>query len=237
MERTRRGKLHKARYQGWFNWSTVPYGYSLVRMPEGTRVQINKEEVDWVRQIYSWSIEQDMATRKIAKKFNDLGVRRRSGGIWRPTTVMDILSCSLYSGTAYYNRTMSVEPTSRRNIHRYPRQLKSYHKVRPMDKWVAIPEPPIVSEEEEMLARKAAQSKRLNSPRKTKYEYTLWRRVLFGRFGRKMDCVSMWAKNGDTRYSCKKKEWLFNEERCRARKVRANWLDDTVWNAMKLWII
>ena len=209
-------------------------------MPEGTRVQINKEEANWVRQIYSWSIEQDMATRKIAKKLNDLGVRTRRGGIWRSTTIRDILSRPLYSGTAYYNRTMSVEPTRRRNIHRYPRQLKSYHKVRPMDQWIAIPVPPIVSEEEQMLARKATQSRRLDSPRKTKYEYLLRRRVVCGECGRKMDCVSMKAKNRDIRYSyysCKKKEWLFNEEQCRARNVRADWLDDTVWNAMKSWIM
>lgn len=91
-----------------------------------------------------------------------------------------------------------------------------------------------------MLARKAAQSRRLNSPRKTKYEYLLRRRVVCGECGRKMDCVSMRAKNRDIRYSyysCKKKEWLFNEEQCRAGKVRADWLDDTVWNAMKSWIM
>ena len=79
-----------------------------------------------------------MATRKTAKKLNDLGVRTRRGGIWRSTTIRDILSYPLYSGTTYYNRTMSVEPTRMRNIHRYPRQLKSYHKIRPMDQWIAI---------------------------------------------------------------------------------------------------
>ena len=50
----------------------------------------------------------------------------------------------------------------------------------------------------------------------------------------------MRAKNRGIRYSyysCKKKEWLFNEEQCRARKVRTDWLDDTVWNAMKSWIM
>ena len=64
MERTRRGKLHRAKYQGWLNWSTVPYGYSLVRMPEGTRVQINKEEADWLddtvrNAMKSWIMEPE----------------------------------------------------------------------------------------------------------------------------------------------------------------------------------
>ena len=31
-----------------------------------------------------------MATRKIAKKLNDLGVRTRRGGIWRSTTIRDM---------------------------------------------------------------------------------------------------------------------------------------------------
>lgn len=121
MERTRRGKMHRAKYQGWLNWSTVPFGFSLARNREGTRVQINDEEANWIRQIYSWFLDSRMTAKKIARELNALGVGTRRGNRWYSSTIRNVLTYPVYSGTAYYNRRESSEPAKRRNPHVYPR--------------------------------------------------------------------------------------------------------------------
>lgn len=239
LERTRRGKMHRAKYQGWLSWSTVPYGFSLLKSREGTRVQVNEEEADWIRQIYSWFLEKGMSTRHIADRLNELGVKTRRGNRWYAQAVRNVLTYPPYAGSAYYNRTESSEPAKRRNPHRYPRQLKSRHKVRPKDQWIIIPVPPIVSEEDQIAAREKLTSNKRNSPRKTKYHYLLRRLVVCGECGRKMTCISQRAKGKDLRYpyyACVSKEWVQPDQQCRARGVRADWLDDSVWDSMKAWL-
>ena len=54
-----------------------------------------------------------------------------------------------------------------------------------------------------------------------------------------MNCISQKATGKEMRYlyyACRPKEWLEVDEQCNARRVRADWLDNSVWNSLKAWI-
>ena len=240
MERTRRGKLHRALYQGWTNWTVPPYGYRVVRTEGGQRIEINEEEASWVRQVYSWVLDEGITTTNVVRKLNSLGIKTRKGGGWTTCTVRNLLTRSLYSGTAYYNRTEAVEPGRRRRPGTYPRHLRSTRKFKPLEQWIPIHVPAMVSEEEQARAREILKSNRLNSPRKTRYEYLLRRLVVCGECGCKMGCQSHSNKRGDVRYpyyACNRRpEETGRAEKCKARLVRSDWLDEAVWSAVSGWL-
>ena len=240
MERTRRGKLHRAMYQGWTNWTVPPYGYSVVRTEGGQRIEINEEEASWVRQVYSWVLDEGVTTTNVVRKLNSFGIKTRKGGGWIACTVRNLLTHSIYSGTAYYNRSEAVEPGRRRRPGTYPKHLKSTRKFKPQEQWIPIHVPAIVTEEEQARAREILRSNRLNSPRKTKYEYLLRRLVVCGECGCRMGCQSHSNKRGDVRYpyyTCNRRpEETGRAEKCRARLMRSDWLDEAVWSAIKGWL-
>ena len=240
LERTRRGKLHKARAEGWLNWSVQPYGYTITRSGKDTRVQINEDEASWIRQIYSWVNDEGVSATKCARRLQQLGIPTRRGGRWLACTVRNILVNPLYSGSAYYNRTESAEPKKRRNPNRYPREIKSGHKIRPEDQWITISVPAIVTEEDQRKTALTLSSHRINSPRKTKYEYLLRTLVVCGECNLKMGCISIANKRKDMRYPYyggkSSIEQTGRSERCKAKHIRADWLDETVWSAVREWI-
>ena len=240
LERTRRGKLHKAKTEGWVNWSVPPYGYSVTRSGGDTRVQINEKEAAWIRQMYSWVIDDGISGEKCARRLQQLGIPTRRGGRWMTCTVRNILVNPLYTGSAYYNRREAVEPKRRRDPGRYPRQLKSGHRIRPEEQWIHIPIPALVTEEDQRRAREMLSSHKLNSPRKTKYEYLLRTLVVCGECHLRMGCISISNSRKDLRYPyyrCKKTpEETGRAEKCSAKNVRADWLDEAVWNSVKEWL-
>ena len=202
-----------------------------------------REDISLVNALHAWPNLNARQVEEVIKLLpgNVLirGVKTRRGNRWYSSTIRNVLTYHVYSGTAYYNRRESSEPVKRRNPHKYPRQLKTHHFLRPKDQWIMIPVPAIISEEHQISARKKLSSNKLNSPRKTKYLYLLRRLVVCGECGRKMNCVSVKAKGRDLRYpyyACRSKEWVPYDQQCRARRVRADWLDDSVWNSIRTWL-
>ena len=240
-ERMRRGKLHKARMGQWLNWSTSPYGYRVIKGLDGScRAELVEEEVEWVREIFSWVIEDGMSARQVAKRLNERGVKPRKARIWTAGSVYRLLTNPTYAGTAYYNRTYKVKPKRRRRPGAYTRTVKSTKKYRPKEQWVPIPVPAIVTPEDQGRVQERLKENRWQSPRNTRHEYLLRNLVVCGECGLRLSCTSKHSKDGRYMYyACGHRTSVDTgrpEGRCRARWVRSDRLDTVVWDALCQWL-
>ena len=64
-----------------------------------------EHELEVVRQIYSWFLENDLSGNAIAKMLNDRGIRRDPFGPWDRYAVYRILNHPKYCGCVVFNRT------------------------------------------------------------------------------------------------------------------------------------
>ncbi len=147
-ERTRRGKLHLAR-QGVLVGYLAPYGYRFVRRNENQRahVEIDEYQASIVRSMYRWLVEEQLSTRAIAQRLNEMGVPTARGAAqWQPTTAYRMLSRETFKGTFVYQKAQAVMPSHPQSTDRYHKKRKSGRKPRPREEWIRIRVPAIVEE-------------------------------------------------------------------------------------------
>ena len=116
-ERSRRGKIHRAR-QGSLNMLTrAPYGYRLIRKTEtcGARLEVDETEARVVRRIYELYVRDGLKMHEIGPRLDAQGARPRHAQHWSSSTVSVILRNEAYVGKAAYLKTMSSGKRARRN--------------------------------------------------------------------------------------------------------------------------
>lgn len=247
LERTRRGRLYKARMGLWLNWGTPPYGYRMLPREKNAPMTpvVEETEASWVRQIFAWVAEEGLSGRQVARRLNRLGVPPRRAKRWNCSTVCSLLSNPAYAGTTYYNRTETVEPKRRRHPGRYYRMAKGTHKLRPREEWIAIAVPALVSAESQVRALAQLQRNRWTSIRNTRHLYLLRTLVVCGECGRHMNAITEHARAGSHRYTylyymcpCSERnpEETGREYPCPAHRVRADRLDPAVWESLSAWL-
>lgn len=233
IERTRRGRLFKARQGHFLTWSNPPYGYRYQPVSTGQPgcAVIHEEEAEMVKQIFQWCVEEGLSTYKISEKLNRMGIRPRKGGKgWAPGSICVILTNEAYIGKAYYNRRFCVKPKKPRDPLAYRKNENSTKKLRPRSEWIEIGVPALIDEDifrraGEQLKKNIAWSRRNN----TQHSYLLRRLVRCGECGYKM-CGSFQGKY--TYYVCKKGRDLVQthrETKCTSRYVSQERLDELVW--------
>ena len=173
LERSRRGKRHRAR-EGQVNvLSGAPYGYRYVRKSDdaAARYEIIATEADIVRTVYNHYVVAGMSIGAITRLLNERGVpTRKQISRWERSTVWAILRNPAYKGTACFGKT---ETAARQRITR-PLRLRgginsrdSAHHERPRADWIEIAVPTIVDEDTFARAQeRLAQNKKL-APRRT----------------------------------------------------------------------
>ena len=72
-ERTRRGRLEKARRGEFMPWAYHCYGYQYLPKRHGCAPQviINPEEAEVVRQLYRGLVEEQLSCRQLTKRLNE----------------------------------------------------------------------------------------------------------------------------------------------------------------------
>jgi site-specific DNA recombinase len=173
LERSRRGKRHRAR-EGQVNvLSGAPYGYRYVRKSDdaAARYEIIATEADIVRTVYNRYVVAGMSIGAITRLLNERGVAtRKQISRWERSTVWAMLRNPAYKGTACFGKT---ETAARQRITR-PLRLRgginsrdSAHHERPRADWIEIAVPAIVDEVTFARAQELlAQNKKL-APRRT----------------------------------------------------------------------
>ena len=172
-ERSRRGKIHRAR-QGSLNMiSRPPYGYRLIRKTEacGARLEIDEAEAAVVRRIYDLYAREGLKMNAVSRRLDAEGVRPRHAERWPTATVAVILRNEAYVGRAAYLKTVGTGKPARRNR---TGRLKAGRvrrltgrAARPREEWIELPVPAIVEATVFARAQRRRAENRRFSPRKT----------------------------------------------------------------------
>ena len=111
LERSRRGKRHRAQ-NGQVNvLSGAPYGYRYIRKSDQHPAfyEIIDEQARIVRQIYDLYIAQSLSIGAIARHLNEKQIPTRKGAHrWERSTVWGMLRNPAYKGAAAFGKTASA---------------------------------------------------------------------------------------------------------------------------------
>ena len=239
-ERSRRGKIHRAR-QGSLNMLTrAPYGYRLLRKTEtcGARLEVDEAEARVVRRIFELYVRDGLKMHEIGPRLDAQGVRPRHARHWSCSTVAVILRNEAYIGKAAYLKSMSSGKRARHN--RTGRQKGGAVRrligrtARAREEWIELPVPAVV---DEALFARAQQQRAANqrfSARKTTEQTLLQGLCVCAHCGYTMGRNSGTGSRGAPRrhyYRCHGAEsWRRPQGAvCDNPAVRADELDEAVW--------
>ena len=173
LERSRRGKRHRARQGQVSVLSGAPYGYHYVRKTDETAAyyRVMEAEAEVVRQVYQRYTMEHISIGAIARLLNEQGVpTRKRVSRWCRSMVWAILRNPAYKGTACFGKT-EIRP--RQRVTR-PLRMRggvtnrnSANRERPRKEWIEIPVPAIISEETFALAQELLTANKTHAPRRT----------------------------------------------------------------------
>ena len=230
-ERYRRGKLFRSR-AGEVISRKAPYGYRRIpRGPDGpAHLEIYEPEAVIARRIFA---ERAAGTtiRQICRQLNADAVPTPTGSraVWGTSTVNRLLRSEAYIGRVYFNRTEAVP--DRRPGHR-SRQV-------PRTDWIAIPCPPLITDETFEAATKVSYDNSKWSPRRAEPSAWLLRGLVkCGPCGVGTSCRKMRGRNGTWHryYYCHNHDPLRaggQDRRCPERNIRADALDEFVFGQVR----
>ena len=171
-ERTRRGKIHRARTGHQGVMAGAPYGYRFVKKTEHTEGfwEIEETEAQVVREVFDRYVKDGCSIAELARWLTERGVLTRTGkAIWDRSTIWGMLRNPAYRGQAAYGKTKVTDRhgkptrTTRARGERHGRRQVRVDE--PADRWMFIPVAPLVTDEtfalaQERLTRNAHFAKR-----------------------------------------------------------------------------
>ena len=174
IERTRRGKLHRAR-SGVVNvLGGAPYGYQYIRKTADSdaRYEIVEAHAAVVQSIFQRYTTERVSIGELARWLTRQGLSTATGKhIWDRSVVWAILRNPAYCGRAAFGKTGQIDTPPRLN--RAARQ-RGYrisrnpaHRERPRQDWLEIRVPAIISEQTFELARRRLQDNARFAARRT----------------------------------------------------------------------
>ena len=238
LERTRRGKKHRAKMGSINVLSGAPYGYLYVKKTEyaSAYYKIIEEEAEIVKQVYNLYIEDSLSIGAIVRWLNDHGIpTRKRISQWERSTVWGMLRNPAYKGTAYFGKT---KKTARKKITRPLRQKGGFSSrcsancERPKNEWIEIPVPEIIEEEVFLRAEEKLEENKRYAKKRTK-EPTLLQGILvcnqcgyaYYRTSTKTSKRKLYyyrcLGSDDFRYT--------NGRVCQTKPIRQDYLDGVIW--------
>src|SRR6266704_3102633 len=238
VERTRRGKRHKAQ-QGLVNvLGGAPYGYRYIKKSDhaDAHYEVNEAEAEIVRTVFATYTQQGLSINAIARLLNERKIPTRTATTrWERSTVWGILRNPAYQGKACFGKTelrprqRITRPLRRRN--RPPNRNSANHE-RPRQEWIEIPVPALVSESTFALAQEQLQKNKHHSPRRT-IQPTLLQGILVCQ-----QCgYALYRTSAETSkrklyyYRCLGSDAYRHLKGavCKNRPIRQDYLDELVW--------
>lgn len=173
LERSRRGKRHRARQGEVSVLSGAPYGYRYVRKSDQVAAyyEIVEAEAQVVRLVFERYTTGGLSIGAITRLLNDQGVpTRKQTTRWERSTVWGMLRNPAYRGAACFGKTQSAP---RQRITRPLRRKGGIasrdcaQHERPRGDWIEIPVPAIVDAEAFVLAEEMLAANQRLAPRRT----------------------------------------------------------------------
>jgi site-specific DNA recombinase len=149
LERSRRGKRHKAQTGQVGVLSGAPFGYRYVKVHEGggcARYDIVEDQAQVVRQIFHWVGRERVTISEVCRRLEAQRIPTARGkSWWDRTTVWGILKNPAYCGSAAFGKTRygGLRPCLRpQRRQRLP--VSQAVTATPVDQWQTIPVPALV---------------------------------------------------------------------------------------------
>jgi site-specific DNA recombinase len=238
-ERTRRGKAHRARAGVANVLSGAPFGYRYVRRTDQAeaRYEIVEDDAKVVRELFRRYVEDQVAIGDLVRWLGSEHICTSTGKErWDRSTIWGMLRNPAYAGRAAFAKTtrISERPAVNRIARQQGRSVSRHaaRRERPVEEWVEIPVPAIVTEE-----TFAAAARRLADNRRFATRNTIEPSLLMGLVACK-DCGYAYYRTS-TRTSTRKiyyyrclgsDDYRYEGGRvCTNQPVRADYLDDLVW--------
>jgi site-specific DNA recombinase len=238
LERSRRGKRHRARAGEISVLSGAPYGYRYMRKREDAPASyaVIDGEACVVRQVYAHYTTAGWSIGAITRWLNEQRIAtRKPGARWERSMVWAMLRNPAYRGTACFGKTRVA---TRQRVTR-PLRLRggiatrdSANHERPRDEWIEIPVPALIDEPTFARAQELLQENRLRARRRTITPSLVQGLVSCRRCGY---ALSRTSTRSSARlihyYRCLGSDgWRhLGGPRCESRPVRQDLLDEIVW--------
>lgn len=108
-KRLERGRIH-AVIEGQYMGSYRPYGYDIVKDRKVRTLTPNPSEAPVVKQIFEWTVKDNMTPGQVARKLDDLGIPTYTKSQeWSIDTIKTILKNPTYTGKVRWNDRMQVK--------------------------------------------------------------------------------------------------------------------------------
>lgn len=241
-ERTRRGKIHRARAGDVSVLGGAPYGYRYVRKIDTTaaRYEIIESEARVVREVFRLYTREDYTIGALARHLSEEGVPTRTGkSRWDRSVIWAMLRNPAYMGRAAFGKTRVADrPKKLTRPIRQHGGIASPHPAvedRPREDWIEIPVPVIVDETTFALAAEQLERNKRFARRNTQ-EATLLQGLLVCRqcgysYYR---CSTRTSKRRIYYYRCLgSDDYRWEGGRvCSNRPVRQDHIDGLVWEAV-----
>src|SRR5271169_3541618 len=173
LERSRRGKRHRAQSGEVSVMSGAPYGYRYVRKTDEAPAAyaVLEAEARVVERIYEMYTVEGLSIGEITRRINAEGIStRKASARWERSTVWAVLRNSAYRGLACFGKTRAsartrvIRPLRRRGV--VTPSTTAGHE-RPREEWIEIPVPALVSQESFARAEELLQENKIRSRRRT----------------------------------------------------------------------
>src|SRR6202167_5525166 len=173
LERSRRGKRHRAQSGEVSVMSGAPYGYRYIRKTDEAPAAyaVLEDEARVVRRIYEMYTVEGLSIGEITRRINAEGIpTRKASARWERSTVWAVLRNSAYRGVACFgktrasSRTRVIRPQRRRGV--ITPSMTAGHE-RPREEWIEIPVPALVSEDSFARAQELLEQNKIRSRRRT----------------------------------------------------------------------
>ena len=240
-ERTRRGRVHRARAGSAAVLGRAPYGYRYVRRSDhaDAYLEIDEAKAPVVREIFRRYAHEGETLAAIADWLNESATPTTTAGkAWHPSTVRGMLVNPAYRGEAAFGKTRVTGArgkATRRARQRGARQsLAPQRTSAPQDSWMMIAVPAIVQADTFALARSRLEQGVRFAARNAK-KPNLLRGLLVCR-----ECGYAWhrvekgkSQSKTAYYQCGSRCLRTAERRCNSAPVRAEDLDQFVWGEIR----
>src|SRR5215467_10299928 len=171
LERSRRGKRHRAQAGEVSVMSGAPYGYHYIRKTEEALAAylVEETEASVVRRVYHLYTVDGLSIAEITRRLNREGIPPRRAGRWERSVIWSILRNPAYCGVACFGKTRlsaraQMRPQRRRGV-TTPSNTGGHQ--RPREEWIEIPVPALVTEETFARAQELLYQNKVRSRRRT----------------------------------------------------------------------
>jgi site-specific DNA recombinase len=171
LERSRRGKRHRAHAGEVSVMSGAPYGYRYIRKTDEAPAAylVDEVEASVVRRAYDMYTVEGLSIAEITRRLNSEGIPTRKASRWERSVVWGMLRNPAYRGVACFGKTRlsaraQMRPQRRRGI-TTPSNTAGHQ--RPREEWIEIPVPALVTEETFARAQELLYQNKIRSRRRT----------------------------------------------------------------------